>query len=84
LNIFDGSFVKIRNINLGYRFAPEVANKMGMQSLRLYSSIQQPFIFAPFVSKYNGIDPETDFDARLDGNVTPSAWTATVGLNVTF
>ncbi|MGR3811834.1 SusC/RagA family TonB-linked outer membrane protein [Jiulongibacter sp. NS-SX5] len=84
LNIFDGSFVKVRNINLGYRFAPELVNKLGMQSLRLYSSIQQPFIFAPFVSKYNGIDPETDIDASLDGNVSPSAWTATVGLNVTF
>ncbi|SOE23904.1 TonB-linked outer membrane protein, SusC/RagA family [Spirosomataceae bacterium TFI 002] len=84
MNIFDGSFVKVRNINLGYRFTPEVAKKLGMESLRLYSSIQQPFIFAPFISKYNGIDPETDIDASLDGNVSPAAWTATIGINVTF
>ena len=84
LNIFDGSFVKVRNINLGYRFEPEVAKKLGMQSLRIYSSIQQPLIFSPFISKYNGIDPETPFDDNLDGNVSPSTWTATIGLNVTF
>jgi TonB-linked SusC/RagA family outer membrane protein len=84
MNIFDGSFVKVRNINLGYKFGQETANKLGMQSLRVYSSIQQPFIFAPFISKFNGIDPETDIDARLDGNVSPAAWTATIGLNVTF
>ncbi len=84
MNIFDGSFVKVRNINLGYKFAPEAANKLGMQSLRIYSSIQQPFIFSSFISKYNGIDPETDIDDSLDGNVSPAVWTATIGLNVTF
>lgn len=84
LNIFDGSFVKIRNINLGYTFNSAVANKLGMSSLRLYSSIQQPFIFSPFISKYSGSDPETDIDASLDGNVTPATWTATIGINVKF
>lgn len=84
LNIFDGSFVKIRNINFGYRFPQDVASKIGMQSLRLYSSIQQPFIFSSFISKYNGVDPETDIDAQLTGDVTPSAWTATIGLNIVF
>jgi TonB-linked SusC/RagA family outer membrane protein len=84
MNIFDGSFVKVRNINLGYRFTPEMAKKLGMESLRLYSSIQQPFIFSSFISEYNGIDPETDIDASLGGNVSPAAWTATIGVNLTF
>ncbi|AWV99262.1 SusC/RagA family TonB-linked outer membrane protein [Arcticibacterium luteifluviistationis] len=84
LNIFDGSFVKVRNINLGYNFAEAAAKKLGMQSLRLYTSIQQPFIFSSFISKYSGSDPETDFDASLSGNVTPSTWSATFGLNVKF
>jgi len=84
MNIFDGSFVKIRNINLGYNFAENIANKLGMQSLRVYTSVQQPAIFSSFISKYGGSDPETDFDARLDGNVTPAVWSATFGLNVKF
>ncbi|WP_341227854.1 TonB-dependent receptor [uncultured Arcticibacterium sp.] len=84
LNIFDGSFVKIRNINLGYNFAEAAAKKLGMQSLRIYSSVQQPFIFSSFISKYSGSDPETDIDASLDGNVTPATWSATLGINVKF
>jgi len=84
MNIFDGSFVKVRNINFGYRFTPETAKKLGMESLRLYSSIQQPFIFSSFISEHNGIDPETDIDASLGGNVSPAAWTATIGVNLTF
>ena len=84
MNIFDGSFVKVRNINLGYRFSEEAANKLGMQSLRIYSSIQQPFIFSSFISEHNGIDPETDIDASLSGNVSPAVWTATIGVNVSF
>jgi len=84
MNIFDGSFIKVRNINFGYRFTPETAKKLGMESLRLYSSIQQPFIFSSFISEHNGIDPETDIDASLGGNVSPAAWTATIGVNLTF
>ncbi len=84
LNIFDGSFVKVRNINLGYKFNEAVANKLGMESLRVYTSIQQPFIFSSFISKYNGIDPETDIDASLSGSVSPAVWTATFGINVKF
>jgi len=84
LNIFDGSFVKIRNINLGYNFAENITKKLGMQSLRVYTSVQQPAIFSSFISKYGGSDPETDIDASLDGNVTPAVWSATFGLNVKF
>ena len=39
---FDGSFVKIRNINFGYTFPNSLTKKLNIESLRLYSSIQQP------------------------------------------
>ncbi len=58
MSYFDGSFVKIRNISLGYNFPEGVAKKLKMQSLRVYVSAQQPFIFAPYRQKYKGIDPE--------------------------
>jgi len=82
--IFDGSFLKVRNINLGYQFPASIASKLGMQSLRLYSSIQQPLIVSPYISRWGGIDPETDIDAQISGNVSPSTWTSTIGLNVKF
>ncbi len=84
LNIFDGSFVKVRNINLGYNFDEASAQRMGLHSFRLYTSLQQPFIFSSFISQYSGSDPETDIDASLNGNVSPATWTATFGINVQF
>nr|WP_026308548.1 TonB-dependent receptor [Spirosoma spitsbergense] len=80
---FDGSFVKIRNINFGYTFPEVIANKLRLQSLRLFSSIQQPFIFSSYRSKYNGVDPETA-NGTIDNGVTPATRVVTFGLNVKF
>jgi TonB-linked SusC/RagA family outer membrane protein len=88
---FDGSFIKVRNINLGYNFPSSIASKMKMESLRVFTSIQQPFIFAEYRSKYKGIDPETFVDGEqgvgagdVNANVAPAIRTITVGLNVKF
>ena len=81
---FDGTFVKLRNINIGYTFTPAIAQKLHMESLRLYSSIQQPFIWAKYRSKYNGVDPETTGLAAGGTGVTPATTVFTVGLNARF
>jgi hypothetical protein len=75
--------VKLRNINFGYTFSPKVAQKMGMESLRLFSSIQQPYIWSSYRSKYNGVDPETQTQI-VERNVTPAISIMTFGLNVKF
>ncbi|AKD58350.1 TonB-dependent receptor [Spirosoma radiotolerans] len=80
---FDGSFVKVRNINFGYTFPSSVTSKLRMQSLRVFSSIQQPFIFSSYRSKYNGVDPETS-DGTVSNGVTPATRVVTFGLNVKF
>ncbi len=55
ISYFDGSFTKIRNINLGYNIPSNVTTRLKMSSLRLYASAQNPFIF----SKYgDNLDPE--------------------------
>ena len=89
--IFDGSFIKVRNINLGYNFPSSISSKMKMESLRVFTSIQQPFIFAEYRSKYKGIDPETFVDGEqgvgagdVNANVSPAIRTITIGLNVKF
>ncbi|NIJ53593.1 TonB-linked SusC/RagA family outer membrane protein [Dyadobacter arcticus] len=84
LTYFDGTFVKLRNINFGYTFTPTMAKKMGMESLRLYSSIQQPFIWSEYRTKYNGVDPESTGLAAGGTGVTPATMVITVGLNVKF
>ncbi|WP_026260589.1 SusC/RagA family TonB-linked outer membrane protein [Spirosoma luteum] len=80
---FDGSFVKVRNINFGYTFPNKITSKLRLQSLRLFTSIQQPFIFSSYRSTYNGVDPETS-DGTISNGVVPATRVATFGLNVKF
>ncbi|MRS59767.1 SusC/RagA family TonB-linked outer membrane protein [Larkinella terrae] len=80
---FDGTFVKVRNINFGYTFPTQLTQKLGLQSLRVFTSIQQPFIFSTYRSKYNGVDPETA-DGTINNNVTPATRVSTFGLNIKF
>ena len=87
---FDGTFVKLRNVNFGYMVPQSVANKLKLESLRLYVSIQQPKIWSEYRSKYNGIDPEATITSSGNGttsvssNVVPATSVTTVGLNVRF
>lgn len=81
---FDGSFVKIRNINFGYTFPTSITKKLRMESLRLFSSIQQPKIWSTYMSKYNGVDPEVNEGASTGGGVTPATKVITIGLNAKF
>lgn len=81
---FDGSFVKIRNINFGYSFPTSITKKLRMESLRVFSSIQQPKIWSTYMSKYNGVDPEVNEGASTGGGVTPATKVVTIGLNAKF
>ncbi|WP_435357005.1 SusC/RagA family TonB-linked outer membrane protein [Emticicia sp. SJ17W-69] len=87
---FDGTFIKLRNINFGYTFPQSVAKKLGMESLRIFSSIQQPKIWSEYRSKYNGIDPEATITSSGTGTtnvgsgVTPATSVTTFGLNIRF
>ena len=82
---FDGSFVKIRNINFGYTLPSNLTQKLGIESLRIFSSIQQPKIWSEYRDKYNGVDPETNEGASTGGRgVTPATRVMTVGVNVKF
>ena len=91
MEYFDGTFIKVRNINFGYTFTPEAAKKIGMTSLRLYSSIQQPFIFANYRKEHKGIDPEVYVDGEqgvtagsVNANVSPAVTSFTFGINAKF
>jgi hypothetical protein len=59
LTYLDGSFIKIRTIDLGYNFSSRLLSKAGISSLRAYVSAQNPFIlWAPLKKNGLGIDPE--------------------------
>ena len=59
LSYQDGSFIKIRTIDLGYNLPTTLLSKAGIKSLRAYVSAQNPFIlWAPMLRDNLGIDPE--------------------------
>lgn len=87
---FNGSFVKLRNINFGYTLPEKYCKKMNVESVRIFSSIQQPFIWSEYRNKYNGVDPEATITSSatgitaVNGGVTPATRVATIGLNLKF
>lgn len=91
MSLFDGTFIKVRNINFGYNFSNDMANKIGLSSLRLYSSIQNPFIFSEYRKVHKGIDPETFIDGEqgveggvINANIAPPVVQFTFGINAKF
>jgi TonB-dependent starch-binding outer membrane protein SusC len=51
----DGSFIRGRNLLLGYNFSSDFTKKMHLYNLRLTASVQNLFL----ITKYTGYDPET-------------------------
>lgn len=91
LQYFDGTFLKVRNINIGYSVPQPLAAKLKMESLRIYSSIQQPFIFSEYRTRHAGIDPETFIDGEqgveggvINSNISPAVTQITFGINARF
>ena len=76
LGYFNAGYLKIRTITLGYDFAKLKAIKnIGISRLRLYGSIQNPFVlFSPF-NKESGLDPETNSYATQNTAVAIDGYT---------
>ncbi len=85
----DGSFIKIRTVDLGYTLPKSVLKKSGIQSLRVYVSAQNPFIlWSPLVRDGLGLDPEGNGTGNAIGSQGGGAAnvvnnrTITVGMGV--
>jgi TonB-linked SusC/RagA family outer membrane protein len=81
----DGSFVRGRNLLLGYTFPSRLTGRLGVKHLRLYGSVQNFFL----ISAYTGYDPEvSDASQTFAQGITvfgyPKPRTFTFGLNITF
>lgn len=84
--IEDGSYVKLKNISVGYTFSKGLVSKIHAKQLRIYISAQNPITW----TKYTGYDPEVNFYENdntkqgIDYGIYPSTKTFLAGLNVTF
>lgn len=61
----DGSYYRIRNIQLGYSLPQTLLQKISVEKIRLYMSIENPLTF----TKYSGNDPEIGGDGLLSKGV---------------
>ncbi|MCD8165713.1 MAG: TonB-dependent receptor [Bacteroides sp.] len=75
----DGSFIKLRNLNIGYRLPQKWTSAMRLGGVRLYSNIDNLFT----ITNYSGLDPEVGVNGR-DYVIYPPARTFMFGINVNF
>jgi hypothetical protein len=86
LAIFDASFLRLRNITLGFKLPSTVSRKLRLHNCRLYVSGQNLLT----LSSYPGYNPEVSLNGNsitqpgVDQGVYPQVRTAIVGLNVGF
>lgn len=98
LGYFSGSYLKIRTITLGYNLTDSWLKRCGITKVRVYATVQNPFVlFSPYHDE-SGMDPETNsygdenqavtsfYPSRLlvVGYNTPSTRNWLLGLNITF
>ncbi len=80
----DGSFIRVRNIQLGYTVPSNVNEHLNIQKLRVYVGAQNPWTSF----KYNGFSPEIlssdPVQRGVDNNIYPLSAIYTLGLNLTF
>lgn len=82
--VFNGSYFKIKQIQLGYSLPKQWINKVFINNLRLYVSLEDFFTF----TSYPGFDPEASANATsgmgIDMGTYPSAKKVMLGFNVEF
>lgn len=82
----DGSYLRIKNITLGYTFKKDLISRIGLENVRAYVNLQNVATF----TDYSGYDPEIGASTQstnvygLDNGRYPSPTVYSVGLNVTF
>ena len=82
LGYFDASYWKIRTITLGYKFENQKwVKNLGIDNLRAYVTIQNPFVICSPYHKETGLDPETNSYGDENAAVASIRRLLTVGTN---
>lgn len=86
LAVENGSYLRVRNITLGYRLSESLLKKISIQSARFYVTAQNPFL----ITKYSGYNPEANVmggdptTPGVDQGTYPTARTIIFGINFGF
>ena len=81
----DGSYLRLKNVQLGYSLPKAFLSKLKIEKFRLYASTQNLLT----LTNYSGLDPEIGatqgaLDLGIDRGFYPQARTFLAGLNITF
>ena len=80
----DGSFLRLKTLNFGYNFSPELLENIGLRSLRIYVQGQNLWT----LTDYTGFDPEVNQNARnplvagSDFGTLPQSKSWSLGFNI--
>lgn len=83
LYIYDGSYLRLKNIQIGYTLPETLTKRIAIERLRFYVAAENLVTF----TKYHGFDPEIASGGTslgIDYGVYPQAKVWTVGLNIGF
>ena len=79
-----GGFLKVKSITVGYTLPKKALQKLRVNSLRCYASIQNPFL----ITKYSGMDPEVTLKnpltSGIDWGYYPNGRNYMIGLDFSF
>jgi len=82
--IEDGSFLRMRNLQIGYTIPSAILNRIRASTWRIYVSVENLFT----LTRYTGADPEigamSPFNAGIDRGVYPHARTFRIGTSISF
>ncbi|WDF57925.1 TonB-dependent receptor [Flavobacterium sp. KACC 22758] len=88
--VYDGSYIRLKNVSLGYSLDEKVVSKLGLSKVRFYISAQNLWT----ITNYPGSDPETNYlndtnsrsntNLGLDYGGYPNVRTFTAGFNLKF
>jgi TonB-linked SusC/RagA family outer membrane protein len=76
----DGSFFRLKSLQVGYNLTGGIADRLGLRKMRVYYSGTNLLTF----TKYSGFDPEIGAGMGIDRGIYPQARVNTIGLNITF
>jgi TonB-linked SusC/RagA family outer membrane protein len=84
LYIEDGSFIKLKNLQIGYSLPSKALSRINAKDLRFFFSVENLLT----ITKYTGADPEigamSSFDIGIDRGIYPQARTFRIGTTMTF
>lgn len=81
----DGSFLRLRSLNIGYTLPKTITKRIGAESLRVYLSGTNLFL----ITKYTGLDPESSASSDqnqqgIDLGTPPQPRGVQVGINISL